>query len=207
MNVNQFFTWLKDSGTQAMLVLIGTVAACIAAAAAIFYGRKSLSKKDLAQVEGNTAHLDEVRSGVSSLEARSRRQEEADALKARAGLISILASGDMSGDVPFPLRLSIIRESDEPNPSLTRVELYNEQNTSFGSFPCSPLGDAFESLITMQTMSHWFNGGTPVQMSHIRRLKLRVWMSMNGTDVYRDMGVILFGRSSGTPGYTLNGRV
>jgi UDP-N-acetylmuramyl pentapeptide phosphotransferase/UDP-N-acetylglucosamine-1-phosphate transferase len=62
--MNRFFDWLKDSGTQAILILLGTISAFVAAFAAIYFGRKSLTKNDLAPIEQNTAHLDEVRSGT-----------------------------------------------------------------------------------------------------------------------------------------------
>ena len=61
--MNSFFNWLKDTGTQAMLVLVGTFAAIVAAVGTVYFGRKSLTKRDLAQVEEHTAHLGEVRAG------------------------------------------------------------------------------------------------------------------------------------------------
>ena len=41
-----FFDWFKDPGTQGMLVLLGTVCMFIAAVVAIYFGKKSLTKRD-----------------------------------------------------------------------------------------------------------------------------------------------------------------
>jgi hypothetical protein len=71
--MNPFFDWLKDSSTQAILVLVGTVAACIAAAAAIWFGRIALVKKDLDDLEGNTAATS---SHLSNVDIRLTRVEE-----------------------------------------------------------------------------------------------------------------------------------
>lgn len=52
-----------------MLVLVGTFAACIAAVGTLYYGRKSLSKKDLIGLETHAA----ATSG--HLERQNRREE------------------------------------------------------------------------------------------------------------------------------------
>src|ERR1035437_4477219 len=82
--MNPFFDWLKETGTQSMLVLLGTFAAVVAAVGTVYFGRKSLTKRDLAQVEEHTAHLGEVRAGIISLDTRIKRQEESDALASKA---------------------------------------------------------------------------------------------------------------------------
>lgn len=208
--MNQLFDWLKDSGTQAMLVLLGTVAACIAAIAAIYYGRKSLTKKDLAQVEQNTEHLEEVRTSIASVDTRLKKQEDIDQLQIQANRVSITAMGNQSGNVPFEMQL-FVKDSKEPNLILAHVELYNERGNSFGSFPCSRMGNPnglnFHVNIPMTTMGDWFRAGTPVQTGNRMRLKLRVWMSINGNEVSREMAVTVMETTSGMAGYMLNGSV
>jgi hypothetical protein len=209
--MNPFFNWLKDTGTQAMLVLVGTSAAIVAALGTIYFGMKSLTKKDLAPIEQNTGHLDEVRSGIASVDSRLKKQEDIDAVRIRASRISIAASGNQSGNAPYPLHLSV-RESKEPNLSITQVELCNENGSTFGSFPCSSTGNpsvlGFQAAIPMTTIGDWFRAGTPVQTVNRMRLKLRVWMSLDGFEVYRDLTVtVIENTDSGYPGYTLNGSV
>lgn len=203
-----FFNWLKDTGTQAVLVLVGTVAACIAAISAIYYGKKSLTKKDLKQVEQNTEHLEEVRSGIASVDSRLKKQEDVNAVRIRASRVSITASGNQSGNAPYPLHLSI-RDTKEQNLSITHVELCNENGSSFGSFPCSRTGNPsvldFQAAIPMTSMGDWFRAGNPVQTVNRMRLKLRVWMTFENCEVYRDMAVTVIETTSGMAGYILNG--
>jgi hypothetical protein len=208
--MNPFFDWLKDTGTQAMLVLVGTSAAMIAAIAAIYYGRKSLTKKDLAQVEQNTEHLEEVRTSIASVDTRLKKQDDIDRFQIHANRVSITAMGNQSGNVPFELQL-FVKDSKDPNLILTHVELYNENGNSFGSFPCLSMGNPnglnFHADIPMATMGDWFRAGTPVQSFNRMRLKLKVWMSMGGIEVYRDMAVTVLETTSGMAGYMLNGSV
>src|SRR5690242_5850820 len=79
-----------------VVAIIGVVVGVVAAVAAIYaayYAKKAPTADDLARVEQNTSHLEEVRTGIASLEARSKRQEDADALAARARLVSVTVSG------------------------------------------------------------------------------------------------------------------
>lgn len=59
----------------------------------------------------------------------------------------------------------------------------------------------------MTTMGDWFRAGTPVQTVNRMRLKLRVWMSIDGIEVYRDMAVTVMETTNGMAGYILNGSV
>ena len=191
-------------------VVVGIVAA-IAALVAAVYAKRAPTAGDLARVEQNTAHLEDVRTTIGRMEGRSKKQEEAESIRIRAYRVPIAASGNMSGTSPFPLRLSI-RESREPKVSITHVELYNEHGNQFGSLPCSPSGESgliFEAQIPMETMGEWHAGGTPVLVLNRVRLKLRVWMLIDGIDVYRDMAVVVTQTISGANmgGYHLQGRV
>lgn len=207
--MNPFFNWLKDSGTQAMLVLLGTFCAFAAAFAAIWYGRKSLTKRDLKRVEDNTAHLEEVRSNIASVDSRLKKQEVNEALRRVASRVPITASGNQAGNAPYPVQL-VIRESREGKVSLTHIELYNERDNPFGSFPCesvgNPNGVQFQAKIPVDVMGNWFRGGTAVQTSNRMRLKLRVWMLINGTEAYKEMAVQIFlTQGAGPAGYALEG--
>lgn len=119
-----------------VVAIIGVVVGIVAAMAAIYaayYSKKAPTADDLAKVEQNTAHLEEVRTTISSVDSRLKKQEDAAAIRIRANRVSIVASGNMAGTVPFPLQL-FVRGPKPSNLSLTHVELCNEHGTSFGSF-------------------------------------------------------------------------
>lgn len=209
--MNPVWSWLKDSGTQAVELFITACAAIGAFLLTWYFGKKSLTKKDLVPIEQNTGHLDDVRSGIASVDNRLKKQEEADALRISVSRVSITASGNQSGNAPYPLYLSV-KNSTEQNLSITHVELCNERDTSFGSFSCSRIDNPsvldFQAAIPMTTIGDWFRAGTPVQTSNRMRLKLRVWMSVDGIEVSRDMAAtVIETLGSGYPGYTLNGSV
>lgn len=207
--MNSFFDWLKDSGTQAILVLLGTIAACMAACAAIYYGRKSLTRADLKEVEGNTAHLEEVRSGISAMTSRLMKQEEAEQLKTRASRVPITATANQAGNGPYQLGLQVGQQPEGTSVSLTDVELYNERDNFFGSFPCTSTGNpgGFRIDIPMHKMALWFRSGTPDQAFNRMRLKLKVKMSISGVAASRDMAVLVISPSNGMEGYLVEGSV
>lgn len=214
--MNPFFNWLKDTGTQAMLILVGTSAAIVAAIGTIYFGKKSLTKRDLAPIEENTGHLEEVRSGIASVDNQMKKQEEADRLKILASRVSIAASGYQSGNVALPLEL-VVKESQDAGFNMNHLELYNERDLPFGSFPCTKIDGrpnlAYRASIPMQTMTDWYlsgtASGTALVWSLPRRLKIKVWMSMNGVEVSRDMAVIVIPRNPGDiyPAYDVKGSV
>jgi hypothetical protein len=187
--------------------VVGAVAAIIGAIAAIYaakYAKASPTK-------GNTAHLEDVRTGIVNMNARLKKQEEAEGLQLRASRVSITATGNYSGNGSYPLGLSI-REPKEQNLLITHVELYNEHGNSFGSFPCSKTDNPstldFHAAIPMNRMMVWFQGGIPVEMMNRMRLKLRVWMSIGEIAVSRDMAVtVIQTMGGGPPALILNGSV
>ena len=67
----------------------------------------------------------------------------------------------------------------------------------------------FFAKIPMDNMGTWFRAGTQDQSYNRMRLKLKVWMSIEGVEVFRDMAVIVIGTHSGggLPGYLLEGSV
>jgi hypothetical protein len=210
--MNPFFDWLKGTGTQAVELFITACAAIGALLLTWYFGRKSLTKKDLARVEGNTAHLEEVRTSIASVDTRLKKQEDIDQLRIRANRVSIAARGYQSGDVPLDLLLSV-KKPQEPDFTLTHLELYNERDLPSGSFPCArmdnPHSHDYSASIPMMTIGNWFRSGTADEMSHRRRLKIRAWMSINGVEVSRDMGVIVIQTEPGSmyPAYDVQGCV
>ena len=85
--MNPLFDWLKDSGTQAMLVLGGTVAAIVAAIGTIYFGRKSLAKEDLTPLEEymatTSSHLEKVHTSLKRMDDRQKQQDENESLASR----------------------------------------------------------------------------------------------------------------------------
>jgi hypothetical protein len=206
--MNPFFDWLKDPGTQAMLVLLSLLAAAIAAAGAIYFGKKSLTKKDLEQVEKNTEHLEEVRSGIASMNARLNRQDEIERLQLQANRIAIIVAGKTTGNTTFRLDLHV-GEATGIAIAITDVGLYNEHENFFGSFVCTRVDGPntlyFCAEIPMAHIGTWFRAGTVDQSFNRMRLKLKVGMSMDGVAVSREMAIVVIGTNSG--GYILEGRV
>jgi len=172
-----------------LVVAIATLAVGIAAAWATFhYGRKAPTQDDLARVEQNTAHLEEVRSGIASVDARMKRQEQADDLVSRARAASISVKGEADANQP----LSICLTGTEPTIHFTRVDFRSEAGNVFGMSECIATGSVFEYVASLspETLREWRNAGTGVTLVSTRQI-LRVWMRFDdqSRQVYRDMAV------------------
>lgn len=198
-----------------IVALVSAIAAIIGAIAAVDaakYAREAPTKKDLARVEDNTAHLEEVRAGIVNMNARLKKQEEAEEIHLRANRISIDASGNCSTNVSYPLQLSI-KEPIEENFEITHIELFNEHGNTFGSVDCLKTDNLsaleYRAAIPIETLSNWFQNGTLANpMNNKMRVKLRVWMSIDGVAHFRDMAVIVTRSISGEPTtYIVEGRV
>jgi hypothetical protein len=194
--------------------IISAAIALIAAIAAIYaavYAKAAPTKEDLDRVAENTAHLEEVRTSIASVDSRLKKQEEAERLKRRANRVSIAARGYQSGNVPLDLQLSV-KAPQEPDFTLNHLELYNEHDLPFGSFPCerleTPSGLDYRAFIPMTAIGDWFRSGTVDEIHRRRRLKLKVWMSMNGVEVPRDIAVMVIQMEPGPyPAYDVQGSV
>jgi hypothetical protein len=227
--MNPFFNWLKDAGTQAVELFVTACAAIGALLLTWYFGKKSLTKRDLAGLEQNTAqtsgHLQNVHThlasvdsrianvstGITSVDSRLRKQEEADELKIRANRVSITARGYQSGNMPLELSLSV-RPPQEADFTIGHLELFNERDLPYGSFECAKSSNPqtldYRAFIPMKKVGDWFNSGSPDQLSTRRRLKVRVWMSMSGVEVPRDMGVVVTqSDGGGYPAFDVQGSV
>lgn len=207
--MNPFFNWLKDSGTQAMLVLVGAVGGIIAAVGTIYFGRKSLTKKDLASLEDHTAPIKHVHTSIKEMDDRQDKQEALEQLTAGAKRVHISISGSTSTGHQMPIMLSTIDKSV----TFRRLEFLNETDNLFGTISCVEVGNGrFQAIIDWGTFMRWWSGGTKSSPS-MNRLVVRVWMAFHSegqlvesSNSYRDMAV------SGTVRhidsvYTINGRV
>jgi septal ring factor EnvC (AmiA/AmiB activator) len=163
--MNPFFNWLKDSGTQALLILLGTIAACIAAIAAIYYGRKSLSREDLAPIEKNTGgtsskllnvetHLSEMKEDMrrvkdhtaetsghlESVHSEIKRLNERMAKEPEREALCSLAIRVMPrivGAIEREAPTAIFTIStDDANVTFTRVDLVSENRSLVHSVEC-----------------------------------------------------------------------
>jgi hypothetical protein len=197
--MNPFFEWLKDSGTQAMLILVGTIvgiASMVFAGLAAWFAWKAPTKRDLARVEQNTAdtsvHLENVHRSLKAQEMR-------DALNARAQRVSMTASG--STHVNHPMEVTITLK--EPDIAPTQIELYNEVGNLFGSSICNEIQDmCWTSTIQPLQFQRWYGSGTVVDNINRKRVKLRVYMLIEEQEVYRDFAVQIMFVS---PSFTLDG--
>lgn len=160
-----------------ILTAIGAVAACIAA----YFSWKAPSKEDLARVERNTAE--------SSL--HQKKQSHREELAARAQAVPIVVTGENHPSEHLTLLLTI-HERHAPL-TLTRVGLYNENGSFFGTVECTPTSYAhqFEAEIAPNMFQDWFQGrrGTA---SEDGQLQLRVYMTIDAHEAYRDISVKLF---------------
>lgn len=194
--MNPFLDWLKDSGTQAMLVLLATVCAIVAAVASIYFGRKSLTKRDLISIEQNTGHLGGVRATIASLDERAKRREDTDELAGQAKWVSISARGVCDTGKPLPIRLT----GKDSSVRFVRVELYSEIGNVFGSAECRDTEEPFQQIVEIPylTLVRWKVAGTRIDQFETRHV-LRIWMryAAHNQYVYRDMPVSLTVRSTG----------
>jgi hypothetical protein len=194
--MNIFWNWLKDPGTQAMLVLFGTGFAFVAALCAFYFGRKSLTKRDLTPLEQNTAatsgHLENVHTHLASLNERARRQEDAGNLANRAAFVSVSVRGEVDAGKP----MSVYLTAKEPTIHFTRVEFRSEQGSPFGQSECIATGNLFEFVARLPSdnLNRWRMGGASINVDATRHT-LRVWMCLDdhSYEVHRDIGVTLTG--------------
>jgi hypothetical protein len=143
LSADQIVWWgFVATVVAAACAIWGGVASTIAARLTAKYGKDGPTKDDLARVEQNTAHLEEVRSKIASMDKRQRSQQEMESLYAKARRLSILVSGQ--DDIPQPLRVNLtVKDSTV---LLSRVELFNEVGTVFGSVDCVRNPDSYLHL-------------------------------------------------------------
>jgi hypothetical protein len=185
--------------------IVAAVAAIVGAIAAIYaavYAKAAPTKDDLARVETNTAHLEEVRSKLERMDSRFNSQQELEILKAKAQRIHISVEGSNdASSAPLAVTLTL----KEPSVVLTRVELYNEVGNSFGGADCVPNDEVrYIATLDSQTFRTWMNGGTMQSVSKVRCI-LRVHMLFDEKEpeVFREMSINL----SNVMKQTMNGMI
>ena len=171
----------------------------IAATAAAKYGKDAPTKEDLKRVEGHVYHLEEVKSSITRMDTRLDRQEEREAVQARARQISLSITG--RADVGDQMAVRLIMRDTAVTP--TRVELFNENGTRFaGSFDCRKLETLlFEVELDADSVRQWYNGGRPTEAFNRRLLTFRVYTILYEQEVYREAPVELTQGTRHTSGY------
>lgn len=193
--MNPFFNWLKDAETQAIELFITACAAIGALLLTWYFGKKSLSKRDLAEMEKNMAESSERLAGVHShlatMNERIDTQEERDALNARINQVRMKVMGDaeQSKDVRF----SITKQ--DVNVVLNRVDLYSEWRNKFGTALCEELSPPNQVLVNLdrETFMRWYDSGSLIgNLNQDRNLHLRVYFTFKGRkeEVYRPMTIL-----------------
>lgn len=190
--MNPFFDWLKDSGTQAILVLLGTICAFLAAFAAIYFGRKSLTKKDLAGLEQNTADTAEkvgqVRGHIAGVHEIQNEQYSAEVIRETAKRISIVVKGYAKGNQPMPLYLT----TKNPNITLVQVQLTNDIGSLHGDAKCElQAPNNFIAEINNYALSEWFSSATTIDRNARRVLILRAVLLYGKLPADREIPVFL----------------
>lgn len=158
LTVDQMTFWGFIAGVVAAVGVIVTIILTI------YFGKKSLTKTDLAPIEGNTAHLEDVKASLTRIDKR-------DALDALAHRVAITVSGQ--GDIPQPLTISLTLT----NPSVTveRIQLFNEHGNLFGSADCEKANElVYTATLDFPTVQSWFLGGTAVGTTDRMRLSVKV---------------------------------
>lgn len=177
--MNSFFNWLKDSGTQAIELFITACAAIGALLLTWYFGRKSLTKRDLSEMERNTAESTQ----------HLRRQTQRDQLAARIERIQL----EVWGQGPVGHDLDVYIRCPETDALPTRISLYNEHGSLFGTSGVvrTPSGD-YGSQIDAATADRWFRGGTRVVVGQGHtRVVLRINLAIDGQEGFREIAASL----------------
>jgi len=182
--------------TSDQIVWWGFVATVVAAACAIWggvaataaakFGKDAPTKADLERVEKNTAHLEEVKANIARMDERMHRQYERAEVDLQAKRASITVDG--TGDCGTPLNVRVILQ--DPFITLSRLELYNEAGTLFGSVTCEKfMPTVYKATIDSEVAHRWFQAGTFDPNAFQRRSQLRAYLLVRGEEVYRQFPV------------------
>lgn len=157
-----------------MLTAIGAVAACIAA----YFSWKAPSKTDLARVEQHTADTSQ----------HLRKQTHREELAAKAQAVPIVVTGESHPSEL--LRLLLTLDENSAPLTLTRVGLYNEHGSLFGTVECVETSYAhqYEAEIPPQIFKDWFQQRRSIS-GQSERLRLRVYMVIDGHEAFREIPV------------------
>ena len=190
--MNPIFDWLKASGTQAILVLLGTICAFVAAFAAIYFGRKSLTKNDLAGLEQNTAEtaekVEQVRGHIAGVHEIQNEQFSAEVIRETAKRISISVNGYTRGNQPMALYLT----TKSPNITLVQVQLTNDIGSLHGDANCElQAPNNFIAEISINSLSQWFSSATNIDRNARRVLILRTRLLYGKIPADREIPVFL----------------
>lgn len=163
-----------------MLVLVGTIAAIVAALGTIIFGLKSLTKNDLKRIE---KHVGETAEHL-------RQQGRRDNLDARAQGITFAVSGEAPFGQAQALHLTVSDESA----SVRRVGLFNEHQNNFGFVECTRAesGNGFAATVDAETFRRWMDGAFALSWNKTRAI-VRAYLVFDGeqAEVYREIVVSL----------------
>jgi len=94
-----------------------------------------------ARVEQNTAdtsaRLEKVHAHIANVDNQLRAQHQHDLFISKAQSVNVSVSGEDSAEKPLAILLTL----KDPAVTLTRVEMFNEIGSVFGSADCSPAGE------------------------------------------------------------------
>jgi hypothetical protein len=189
--MDHLFDWLKDSGTQAILVLAGTCAAIVAAVAAIWtliYSKDAPTKEDLQRVEDNTAttasHVEKVRSHMANVDVRQQEQHEEELMREAARHISIFVQGVLENTSLMTLRFTV----HNPTVVLLRAQLRNELGPTFAQADCARQGQQeFSADFQFLDIQKWYDSATTFDMRGRRVLTIRTQLQFGRQDAERDI--------------------
>jgi len=197
------------------VAVVAAVAAIVAAVAAIWtliFAKDAPTKDDLARVEENTAHLEEVKAKLARMDSRHEQQEYRELVNLLAERVRMSISGQNTHAEPFVLHL----RTTDPHIVPVTIELHDEVNSLFGSFGLNPgtLND-WEAEVASATMFRWFEARVRIEAFNRAKLSVRVIMLMNDLPASRQLPVTLSRvqiRQPGTPetnesGWMIEGEV
>lgn len=172
----------------------------IAATAAAKYGKDAPTKDDLARVEQNTAHLDEVRSKMASMDKRQQEQHQADLMREAARHISIHVKGEYGNAGPMTVRFT----TQNPTVVLLSAQLRNDLGSTFGQADCVQLDpQEFTADFNILGIQEWYGSATTTDMQGRRVLTIRTHLRFGQQDADRDISTWVWKRPF--PLYSLEG--
>lgn len=184
-----------DTDTIAHLSLILSIVAVIvslvsalAAIFAVFHSKRATPKDALPRTEENPQRIEQVSNKVSSIDTRTHQREEKDALQAKAERVPISVEGEVIGEVPLELLVTL----GDSSVRVSRLERLSEAGHTLGSSPCKATDNAqvFKSVLAPEKVRQWWDEGESASEGEARSI-LRVYLLLNesGREVHRDVPV------------------
>jgi hypothetical protein len=162
-----------------IITVVLTLWSSIAATLAAKFAKDAPTKEDFARLE---QHAADTSGHLQKLAQRERAMDAASRIS-----LSVSGRGYDGSDLIMQITAGVITAK------LTRIDLYTENGTSYGSAPCECLGEGvYKTSIDRKDLPKWHKDGIALRSSsQLASVKLRVHMEVDGGEGYREMPVTL----------------